>query len=801
MFSTPANTKVARIGGLAKLLALSSPLTVPPAAIAARNQYRKETDPNVPLKDKFFSRTRRSAGQGVQGVKNWINQNRGGIGSSVGALAGLSYALATRNPSALKYLAALPAGAGLGWAAGRALGKDKIPESNGKQYNVNLIDPGKHYVARPNVYGFNSYSPILRTIDDIKAEQARNTRKYKTGSEKVALSRPPIKSRDISRMLQFGVKQPLLFNPPAKSLSKYELAHIRRANSGMPGIPYRAPKASLTAANPTVVNPVVGESLFDQTARRVGNFALRHKVPVALGTTGILTAPGLLKKDDYKPAEKLTTPYGPHDHPADRFIMGDIGSWDYDQRRHGFIANRFTPEAGQRMMDAQNNRIAHTIMAHNKRNAYDAWRNAYIDWFRNGKQGAEPRLESWENMLSQSKTAGLSPIGSKGWIWDTSMGSEGNLRGWGTMAGGTLGTLLGLRFGKGGRLGKYLATAGGSLAGYKGLGFGGESAGRITDRITGHTPTRREVDRRMTFMPTTGELLMSGVGGMTGLNGWGLPGMVNSSSPLLAATAPHMLFGSHNEEPMMRMFGKEKSRLPGYEENMKLSFMKSGSCVKKGVFFGASGLLGGVKTATPAGKLSLTKLGSCVKKGVPYALSSIGLLSSGSMFEMEKDANIVGDGFRGLYDIGTGIRRGASNVWNMASPWTRPEESEQLWGQRIADHQYELNQLDEKWAPFLSNPESKKQYEREKAFWTNELKRDQAYHKGYAASADWWAGRNVDRLSAMNAQRNKGYTPTSQQFSNPQQNRTSSAATPYTPPSHSSTSYPARGNRQYNYFR
>ena len=147
-----------------------------------------------------------------------------------------------------------------------------------------------------------------------------------------------------------------------------------------------------------------------------------------------------------------------------------------------------------------------------------------------------------------NKTANVLPFGNKGWLWDSRMGAEGNLRGWGGLVGGTAGTLLGLPAG-------FLGSSALGVGGYKGLGYLGETVGRGLDALSGHKTTKREVDRRMTLLPTAGESMASGLSAAPLI---GLKSLVAGRCPWLAALGPGFFYGGHNEKPMLEGLGLGK---------------------------------------------------------------------------------------------------------------------------------------------------------------------------------------------------------------------------------------------------
>jgi len=116
-------------------------------------------------------------------------------------------------------------------------------------------------------------------------------------------------------------------------------------------------------------------------------------------------------------------------------------------------------------------------------------------------------------------------FGDGGYLWDTNMGAEGNLAGWGNMLGATGGAMVGAGAGTffGAGAGAIPAgMAGGYVGGLAGRGILG-SMGRSIDWLSGHRATQADKDQRLRNHLFSGDSAMNaafgaipGVGSVVG---------------------------------------------------------------------------------------------------------------------------------------------------------------------------------------------------------------------------------------------------------------------------------------------
>jgi len=75
-------------------------------------------------------------------------------------------------------LGAIGAGAGL-WKGLRGQ-RQKAPDR--LQHQVNLVDPNRQFTSAPNVYGMRTHTPLVQSMNQVRADQHRQAMMNKSGS-------------------------------------------------------------------------------------------------------------------------------------------------------------------------------------------------------------------------------------------------------------------------------------------------------------------------------------------------------------------------------------------------------------------------------------------------------------------------------------------------------------------------------------------------------------------------------------------------------------------------------------------
>jgi len=323
----------------------------------------------------------------------------GRFGANTGLIAGLiATALATRKLGPLTKLFSMGAGggagAGIGYLAGKGADghKPNPPVSNNTPtYSVNFIDPSKYYVPRKNSYGFTSYSNILKDYNELMDDQHRQARRYglKTSAEKTALN---VDTGTLVKAVQSGT---------ATALQRMQLRHVLRSSGTRTVQRLRANRVR----NPNTIRDYgFGKppASVPTPVKPKGGWGATAAGTLGVGGLGLLA----LNSGDYSysgsgdsPSDSFPFEPFPSIHPADRHIMGDPNS-GYDINKHGPTSMRFTPPAAAERMNTRNKILAQRMLEHNQSQAYNANLQAYIDWFRSNRQGAEPKYQTYEQMMS-----------------------------------------------------------------------------------------------------------------------------------------------------------------------------------------------------------------------------------------------------------------------------------------------------------------------------------------------------------------------------------------------------------------
>ena len=324
-------------------------------------------------------------------ASNTLYNNRGGLGASAGLGVGLIAALASKNPSLIQAALAGAGGAGLGYLGGLGAG-DLFGKKETSPYQVNLIDPQRWYMPTSDPSGGRRWTNMVRSYDDFVKEQQRQQSGYrnKGGMEKSA-SKVPLNPTLFTRL---GTN----YGKPALNWLK-DPAHPSRIHHAVAG-------GGIVGGGGLYAGSQMG--LFDEPSKLLpwvgagaGLLASRGRGVGALGSVagGALIGQGLQSllpksnKNEYNPFAVT---------PRDRYLQGDLSTWNYDKNKYGPLSTALRSPAMEAQMKKQQTSMAARWNQHNQSQVDAAHYQKLYEWYLNGERGPKPQKPLVENLLRMS---------------------------------------------------------------------------------------------------------------------------------------------------------------------------------------------------------------------------------------------------------------------------------------------------------------------------------------------------------------------------------------------------------------